>query len=123
MIPTWLAPTLGGTHRTARLRTCPHCQAPVLAGLDAERAGTRAVADLTPVNEMGEAIALINGRATFDLIKTGGRMELNWRDSFAIEGVRRYPVIPAHKCGQPLDVFMEAVPAKARYVVPDVCPF
>lgn len=123
MIPAWLAKTLGEHHRAARLRTCPRCGAPVLLGLDAERAGTRAAADPTPIDAMGEAMALINGRATFDLMKTGGRMELNWRDAFAIEGERRWPVVPAHSCGQPLGAFAVTIPAAKVYVIPDECPF
>jgi hypothetical protein len=121
-IPAWLTPTHAVTSRAARLRTCPKCRRPVLVGLDAERAGMRVVADPTPITALGEAIALLSKRPTFDLIGAG-KKELNYRDSFAISGDRRYPVIAQHRCGELLDAFTETIPDKARYVIPDVCPF
>lgn len=123
MIPAWLAATLPITGRPAKLRTCPHCQAPTLSGLDAEKAGTRAVCDPTPINTLGEAVALMGGRPTFDLVTNGGRKELNYRSAENIGGVRRYPVVPAHVCGKPLNAFIEPIPARKVYVVPDVCPY
>ena len=123
MIPTWLANTLGDTHRSARLRRCTRCGAPILAGLDAPRAALPVRADPTPLTAVGETVALLNRRATFDLIDAGGRKELNWRDSMAISGTRRYPVLAEHACGVSLADFAEAIPVCARYLIPDSPPF
>ncbi len=123
MIPTWLAATHGDIWRSARLRTCPRCGAPILAGLDASPAGLPVRADLTPLTTAGEAVALLSGRATFDLSDAAGRKELNHRQCEHIKGPRKYPVLAEHACGSPLDAFAERIPAKARYRIPEEVPF
>lgn len=123
MIPTRLEATIGDVWRSARLRTCPHCRAPILAGLDAPTAALPVRADPTPLTLLGETVALLNRRSTYDLLDAGGRKELNWRDAFAIEGARRYPVLAEHACGVSLAAFAETIPVRLRYSIPDVPPF
>jgi hypothetical protein len=123
MIPTWLAATVGDIWRSARLRQCPRCGAPVLAGLDAPVAGLPVRADPTPLTALGEAAALLAGRPTFDLTDIGGRKEITHRDVEQISGTRKYVVLAAHRCGQPLHQFAEKTTAKKRYVIPDEPPF
>lgn len=101
MIPAWLLAKAGGNLRTAGLRAC-RCGAPVLAGLDADRAALTATCDLAPVDEIGELIALSQGRATYDLVGNTRQKEIEYRYEWNIKARRRYPVLAAHKCGAPL---------------------
>lgn len=123
MIPTWLQTHIGDTWRTATLRTCPRCGAPILTGLDAPRAGYPVKTDPTPLTVLGETVALLSRRATFDLVTIGGRKELNWRDQIMIAGPRRYPVLAEHACGQSLTQFAEQIPQRPRYRIPEELPF
>ena len=123
MIPSWLEATIGDIWRSARLRRCTRCGAPILAGLDAPRSALPVKADPTPLTPLGETVALLNRRSTYDLCDAGGRKELNYRDPFTIEGPRRYPVLAAHACGVSLAAFAEAIPVRVRYSIPDTPPF
>lgn len=123
MIPTWLAHRIGDTHRAAGLRTCPRCGAPILTGLDNDTAALTARADPTPLTPLGETLALLAGRPTYNLTTTSGRKELHRRDEWHIKGERRYPVIPAHKCGAPLTQHMDSSFRRARYVCPPEPPY
>ncbi|GII63561.1 hypothetical protein Skr01_36460 [Sphaerisporangium krabiense] len=114
MIPAWLLAKGGGNLRTAGARQCA-CGATVLAGLDADRAAMNAVVDLAPVDEMGEVIAIAQGRATYDLVGDSRRKELEYRYEWNIRAKRRYPVLVAHKCGAP-------IPAAPPTEVPDKSP-
>lgn len=123
MIPAWLVRRHGDTFRNAGLHLCPRCKHPVLSGLDDDNAARTAHADPTPINAIGEALALLSGRATFDLTSGDGKKQLWRRDQWNIAGRRKYPVLPEHRCGQPLDAHAEQVPAAARYATPDAPPF
>jgi len=123
VIPTWLEATVGDIWRSARLRTCPRCGAPVLAGLDAPVAALPVRADPTPLTVLGEAFALLDGRPTFDLSDAAGRKELTYRAPEQIGGPRKYPVLAAHRCGQSLHAFAEKRIERSRYVIPAQPPF
>jgi hypothetical protein len=110
VVPAWLARRQGDAHRAAALRLCPACQTPTLVGLDADIAAFAARADVLPIDELGETVALLSGRPTYDLVTNGGRKELARREEWNIGGDRRYPVLAAHKCGVALDA--HAVPVK-----------
>ncbi|MEV4158993.1 hypothetical protein [Nonomuraea dietziae] len=101
-MPAWMRQRVGDFDRAVQLRTCPRCDAKILHGLDSDRAGVPVRCDLTPLDEVGEAIAVITNRATYDLIPGRGRRELEPRSAWHISRPRRYPVIAIHKCGQPL---------------------
>ena len=58
-------------------------------------------ADPTPLSPLGEALALIGGRRTYALRQSSGRLELQLRDQWQIEGSpagTRYDIVPAHTC-------------------------
>ena len=92
-----------GTGRRASARTCPRCKVNVLAGDDADRIARLAVVDPTPLNQLGEALVLLEGRATYDLMLEGERLVLNPRTGYWIT---RRPagtwlnsdVVPEHVC-------------------------
>ncbi|MFC3980191.1 hypothetical protein [Streptosporangium jomthongense] len=113
MIPAWLLARSGGQLRTAGITQCPRCFAPVLRGLDAEKCALPVRADIGPIDEMGEAIALLQGRATYDLVGNAQKKELEHRYEWHIRNPRRYPVLAAHKCGSPLP----AIPARAPEIL------
>lgn len=123
MIPAWLLRTHGDVFRAAGLRHCPRCKNPILTGLDDDAAARTAHADPTPIAALGEALALLAGRATYDLMTTGQRKELWRRDQWHIQGARKYPVLPEHRCGQRLDTHLDPIPARRRYVSPATPPF
>lgn len=112
-LPAWLLKQLedqgyivGGATRAARLRRCPTCTTTVLAALDADTCARRVTADPLPLSPLGEALALIGGRATYALWYWGGRLELNHRTSFHIKGTPagttdRFDVVAEHRCGYP----------------------
>lgn len=124
MIPAWLQRTLGDTYRTVRLRTCPRCRAPVLAGLDADICAFSVRADPTPINTLGEAVAALAGRRTFDLVGGGSEKRLYIREEHNINGTRRYPIFPEHRCGQSMTAYFDE-PAKTtpRKKTPKIPPF
>lgn len=123
MIPVWLKRTLGDTYRTATLRTCPHCHTPVLSGLDADNCAFSVRADPTPINEIGEALALLTGRRTFDLVGNASGKRLYVREEHNIKSGRRYLVFPEHRCGQSLAAHIEQTPSRPRKVKPNVPQF
>jgi len=95
-----------GTTRRAQPRLCRTCNAHVVTGLDADLAALDILADPTPLDQLGELTALIQGRPTYTLEHDGPRLVLNYRDSGRIRhrppGGIRYDVLPAHACGRPL---------------------
>lgn len=119
-IPAWLARRQGDAHRAAALRLCPTCQAPTLVGLDADIAAFTARADIVAVNELGETIALLSGRPTYDLVTNGGRKELHRREEWNITAGRRYPVLASHQCGVPLDAHAAPVKHVKRKAISNV---
>lgn len=123
MIPDWLIRQRGDVFRAARLHPCPRCRRPILSGLDDDIAARTAHADPTPITPLGETLALLTGRATYDLCAPYGRRELWRRDHWHIAGARKYPVLPEHKCGQPLDAHTETLQHRNRYVCPAEPPF
>lgn len=122
-LPAWLQRTIGDTYRTVRLRTCPHCRTPVLAGLDADICAFSVRADLMPLTTFGEALALLAGRRTFDLIGGTQAKRLDIREEHNIRARRRYPVLPEHRCGQGLAAHCEPSPPQARRPIPEVPQF
>lgn len=98
-IPAWLLAKIG-PHRAAHLAKCG-CGAPLICGLDADNAAILARCDPTPIDEFGEAIALMNGRPTYDLTGDSRRKELEYRYEWSIKRPRKYSVLAAHKCGTP----------------------
>jgi hypothetical protein len=103
MIPVTVADatTHNGISRRAKDRTCV-CGAAILVGLDADRCAGEAHADVTPLTALGEALALIAGRATY-LRRGVFRVELDHRSSWHIAGASadQVDVLAEHRCGAP----------------------
>lgn len=124
MIPAWLQRThRGDLSRAATLRLCPRCKSPILIGLDADRAAITAHCDPTPLTELGEAVALMQGRKTYDLIPGIKRREIWPRETAHIQQPRRFPVLATHKCGTPLHAFATPTPKRKDVTANDRPPF
>jgi hypothetical protein len=108
-MPEWLAQALRdkgiltdqGLTRTARIRTCPTCHVPTLAGID--DTGLDTWNDLAELHATGEAHALLDHRRTH-WIHAG---QLVHRDQWTIRarpaGHPTSPtVLPEHRCHQPI---------------------
>lgn len=87
--------------RKAHLTHCK-CGARVWRGLDDDRCALRVTCDMLPVGHLGEAVALLQGRATFNLWADSARCEIQRRSRWHISAPKGTPVIVEHKCGQPV---------------------
>lgn len=109
MIPTWLQRHLEATGRwnsdgVARRVSgghCLDCRAQVIRGLDSDPAGLPVTCDPQPLDQLGEALALVAGRSTYGLTRTADRWQLDQRSRWRIAGGRRALVLAAHRCGAP----------------------
>lgn len=127
MIPAWLrrhldetGVTVAGYGRRARVTSCPRCHAAVLRGLTEEPCSVLATADLAPLSNLGEAMALLADRTTYDLAYRGGRLELDIRDHDHIAGSppegpdwwrARGDVLAGHRCNtEPLPAIESRIP-------------
>lgn len=112
MTPTWLRRHLQHNSRAATLRLCPRCKTPTITGLDSDIAALAVRCDPTPLNAIGEAIALLGGRTTYDLASGPGRKELWPRNADHISVTRRYPVLADHQCNRSLTQYAAALPER-----------
>lgn len=97
--------TANGIGRRARPHTC-RCGNTILAGLDDDTTALEARVDPWPLTPLGEALACIEGRATYALHHHGGRYVLDWRTATRIThqpaGTRtRMDVLRQHRCDTP----------------------
>lgn len=113
-IPAWLRRHLAetgtmidGVTRSARIQTCKRCGRTVIRGFTEEPCSILATCDLAPLSNLGEAIATLQDRMTFDLTYRGSRLELDLRESDHIQGSppedpgwyrARSDVLAAHRC-------------------------
>lgn len=79
------------------MTTCRRCGRPILA---AHSEGIPARADLDPLDRYGELIALLDGRATYDLQPFGlpRRPYLIHRYDWRIQAAPCWPIVADHKC-------------------------
>lgn len=75
-----------GATRAAKAVSCPRCRSPVMRGLCADWGGYSIDADPGPLSPMGEVLALLSGRGTFELRWLGDHYEIDRRDHFRITG-------------------------------------
>jgi hypothetical protein len=93
-----------GLSRRARPRPCPNCGTWTIAGLDDDTCAFETYADPQPLTPIGEVLATLARRRTYELIHVGGRYELNPRSSrritYAPAGTQaRTDVLAIHRCG------------------------
>jgi hypothetical protein len=134
----WLVETLidkgilqiDGVNRRARLRACPTCRAVCLEGLDDDRCAGMARVDPVPLSAWGEVAALMDGLATYDLHTPGGRLTLDYRDSWCVQArpagtTLRVDVMAQHRCGRWSQGVCASMlhKAYAATVLTDVPPF
>lgn len=104
------------TRRHVTQQTCKTCHAPILTGLDNDTAGLPTHVDPQPVDNLGEAVAVLTGRRTYDLRQgsyeegRGGRLEQRTASSIRTSH-RLHPVHAEHRCDQPLPA---AAPSPGR---------
>lgn len=122
MTPRWLQRKLADSQRAATLRLCPRCKAPIIVGLDDNRAARNVTCDPTPITELGEAYALVQGRTTYCFADDNGRKILWHRYEWNIKAPRRWPVLATHKCRQPMTPFAAPQPAPRKATVNDDTP-
>lgn len=95
--------TIGGVGRRARARICKSCRAEIITGLDGELCALEAIVDPTPLDGLGEVLAQLQGRRTYDLTPDAGRYVLgyrtDWRISHRPARSGRFDVMPEHRCG------------------------
>jgi hypothetical protein len=97
--PSWLTRARGDATRAARLRQCPRCRGAVLVGLDGDVAAGTARVDPAPLNSLGEAAALIDGRRTYTISGDKHRKQIDYRQDWHIsEGTKGRHVVAEHKC-------------------------
>lgn len=122
--PTWLQRQRGDATRAAQLRICPRCHMAIITGLDADVAALLVRVDPTPVDEIGEAKALLSGRTTYDLVGGNKRKEIYPRERDHIAKSRKYPVLPQHRCGESLSAHVAETTERAtRQTFPHCPPF
>ena len=130
-IPAWLkqhlidtgAWSIDGCSRKAKLRR-HSCGDVILYGLAGSRCSWSAVVDVTPLSALGEALAKIGGRMTFEL----WGMELEPRDAIKIKhqpaGICPRDILAANICGSPP---LPSLPSKQKITPPkenhNVCPY
>src|SRR3954465_657053 len=66
--------------RSAKPFQCHKCHAYCFRGLDHDRVAGIAIVDSRPLNAMGELIALLQKRETYDLAWRGWRYEIDYRE-------------------------------------------
>jgi len=110
-----------GVSRKAHARRCSECGAVILMGLDADRIGGVARADLAPLTPVAEALAVspaLGERATYRLLWIADHYELNSRYAIEREGSPPDPgtvdVVAAHVCGVPVSTLRLTRPVSQR---------
>ena len=105
--PSWLRDALitrgvltpSGLGRKWQVRTCRRCKSWILAGLDSHVAALEVQADPVQLTAEGEALALLDGRATYD---DGEGSTLSRRLHWHVTGRpagQAHRVLPQHRCG------------------------
>ena len=100
------------TPRGIHPRRCTTCRQPILTGLDNDLCAVTVHVDYNPLNTLGEALAHIAGRATFELARQAGtanpRLTRRWARRITNRPPEqrgligdRYDVVPEHACHAP----------------------
>lgn len=91
-----------GASRRAKVKKC-RCGQAIIVGLSDEVCAWEARVDGVPLSPLGEALARVEGRWTYQLTKGGDRFVLDWRDASKIvfwpAGTKdRCDVLREHRC-------------------------
>lgn len=143
-MPDWLVDRLiaGGlldadlmVGRRARASTCQRCHRAVFVGIDRDWGGMAVECDPEPLSGLGETLALMAHRRTFELWSGIGTMTLDFRDYWRITGRPagrtraqggRVDVLVQHDCARvgqlPTGPSVYRVPTRAADL-PDDPPF
>lgn len=132
-MPAWLKSHLvetgvltpSGLGRKAQLRRHKHCGLPTLTGLDGDLCAFEVSCDLGELTAQGEALALLEGRRTFEVSKRG---ELYYRQHWAIKSRPAggsTPVLAQHICESPIPATWCVPPLRpaARQSTTEEMPF
>jgi hypothetical protein len=95
--------------RPARLVPCHGCHRHILAAIDG---GLTVAADPQTITPAAEIAARITGRAAYDIVTTGTRIYLVYRDLHRIRGRRGYPVVADHECAAGARPYYRLIPPK-----------
>lgn len=95
-----------GGRRAAKPLDCERCGAPVLRGDDHDECALVVTVDLDPVDPVGEMVAILDGRPTFDLLKQAAQRgrktghALYYREPWHVHSDRPHKgtVHRAHRC-------------------------
>lgn len=117
--PGWLHARIVANARKAKLTICP-CGSPVLAGLDDDRCAFTANADIRQLTPAGEtATTVLLQRATFELA-----VHELWRRRDSEHGKpSRFPILPEHRCNDPVPSTWTKPPNPNLREDPDDPPF
>lgn len=102
-LPTWLQQRLGepSKRRGAKAAKCIKCFKPILVGMSEDVMAHVALVDPIALSPLGEALALIDGRNTYQLGKYDRGLALWQRDHWRIAGRAAGPdwiILTDHKC-------------------------
>ena len=101
-LPGWLRDRIGTpTYRGVTHHRCRTCKAQILEGLDEDVCAFRATVDPDPLTPLGEALALIADRRTYELRRHSRGWALWHRDRWQITGRvagSKYLVVADHQC-------------------------
>jgi hypothetical protein len=105
-LPRWLKDRIGEPTRGrgCRATKCLVCKSDVLAGFDDDFAARAVVVDPMPLSPLGEALALIENRRSYELGRYGAGLALSLRDHWQIAGRPASDetiVLTDHRCGAP----------------------
>lgn len=135
--PEPIRPTTSTSHLTDRLAgtsrrgvsagKCHTCKTLILTGLDEDLCASDVKVDPTPLSRLGEALALLGGRPTYELRRHGLTALALWRrDRWQISGRTpgiTFDVVAAHSCYSDALPTIPSVYIPTRKVEYDECPF
>lgn len=107
-----------------RATWCPSCKAPIIVGLDADQCAVLARADALPINAAGETVAVLAGRATYEIKPRANSFVIRRRNANSIRRrpagkpaheLLAYDVVQEHRCPTgPADTFTLAPTVRPR---------
>lgn len=122
-LPRWLSERIGTPTRGRGCRhtKCLVCQSDVLAGFDEDRCALAVVVDPAPLTALSEALALLDGRRSYELKRLNQGLALwyrDWHDISARPASDANIVMTDHKCGAAKLPSVEIKPAPKKEGLP-----